>query len=730
MPNLNKYQFLLFVILSYCSGYSQNDTVKLLGPSKNHFTIRLQNGFNVMSSVLVVGSVKPNERVGHVNQLDFKYTHYLSKTLGVSLTSGFGAFPTIYEFKELNLGRIPYYADVEYTPYLSLNSDFIYQKKLSKKYFASAYLGYGLVKLTNHISYSDFTNNNERVYYAVNDITKSWKHFVKMGLGISKVLKNENRLSLTAGYQHSFDTLITGYYFVYPNKPNFSYGKLFNKGNFISLGLEYTFTGDKRRNQINEYINTSTSLKEGKRKFKRDLYEIKEQTTFFSAFIGSSWQLYQYNETGGIEYQLKSEKAVGGIAIEQNLRKNTYAEVGFAFQEYYSNSAYQFSFGMGKRIINKSTNYNFINLNAGVAGNFTDANIGTYSYTYRSFYSNDYTILPTDTVYQNISINKSSALFYIGASKDFRLAKKLYFSILYRYYQGTLKMGGYKSIYPETPFNEGKIKESFTRGSFHTLQFALKYNLGNLTEKQLERNIDPHQKGSLVLTFSGGMGYYHSKVQDNYWRSNSIYNSSQSNFIPSIGASYFLNNNQFTEARMSYQRMYFSEMIVDIASMQIGAGSKINLPKGLNLFSVHGGAQIILVTKAKGRNGSDSNPYYNEPDSATTYLNWQYDENSRIGTHHITFINGNDTLATYFMQYELVRKVKLMPYLGVSKEIHISNNWSTELSYFRSFGLGEFFNESNYSKVFNLQNRTPGDATETYKGGNSMVQFSLKYRLK
>jgi hypothetical protein len=713
--------------------------------SRNHVTFTLQNGFTRGKAFSEYGNFRPDPRTGYVYRGTLNYTVNLSDQIGFSIGTGIGAFPVNFEMYQLDLGRSSYFDDVEYRFFASFNGELNYRIPLNKTYILNGFAGINSFYFNYHeheIGYSSF-NQPHGIYKFDIIHEKGWRQNYNFGGGISKLLNNRDLLTFRVDYHHSVRNIYNGQYVIMPFSADESGGKFSNHGHHLNLGIAYTFSRTERDAKLQTFLSEGAK-KESKTLYKKEKRAIKEQTTYIGSTGGLTFPISRAIDNNNVIINATIPNLMPYFFMEHNLKKNFYAELGFGFQEYFDAlrfkgspiyggtnifHGYQISAGTGKRLIGKKSNYNYLNLTAGIVANFLDREKGLIGSSGGSIIS----ITGTDTIYyyrsEDYILRKFNPLLYIGASKDFRISGNFHLTFLYRYHQGLLNLYEKRVDYVSMFTSGQQQARVILNGSFHTFQIGTKFNLGNLTEKQITKNRKPYEKGSLILSAMPGFIFYQSKTSYHFkhedWERNGKFKERRSALLPVLGADYYLSNQFAIESRINFHNLHLFNMSIEMLQNSLGISRRISLPKGLYLLNIHAGINGNMVVGGSAPTKDEFyHDYYNNVDQ---HLFYNYDQSSMKGQNSSFTVSGNDTISYGTTTFGLTKRVFPQLYFGASKDFRISDKSTLSFSYFRNFGFAPFYVEQ---ERWVSQNGYFDNSVTTLSGMSSTILFSFKYRLK
>jgi hypothetical protein len=695
--------------------FAQDTIVSSTVYYRNHFTTSLQIGGNKTQSKQQVGTLKPTSIIGTIFQGDFKYTLNLIEKWGLAGGIGGGVFSYGYDIKELGFGRLPYFDELSYTPYFASKVEVIYRVPLSNKLKGNIFTGIGTMNFIEHTMGRSFTSNNVRIFRANESFSGDVIPIFIGGFGVAKQLANNQLLSFSLEYVHGFKNVFEGDFFV--TSPDFPYssGTVFNKGNRVNMSIGYSFTQKQKLEKNLVLLNSNNDL-DVKKEYFKEKRAIKQNSTLVSISGGPSFQVSKSQINNQPKESFTNVNYMVYGYIEQILKNNYFTEVGFGFQNYTHFNAFQTNIGFGKRFVNPKNGVNYINAHIGLVANLTDVQKNTFTYTFMNSDSTE------EYITTQTGIRKANALVYLGLSKDFRLSKGFYFSILYRYYQGIGQLYQYDfQINRTEPLSQATI----FNGTSQTLQFGFKFDLGDLNEKRIKKDLKSHEKGDVILTLDNTLNFLHHYS----FRNDSLqFKQSWLAYLPQMGVEYCLNSKTFIQARIGYQVYHTFEMRMDYAVLNLGLSRQLNFPNGLNLVKIEGGLSAYFVAYTKGYEGEIT--FFNSNDSTDVHRYYHYSSSSRSGKSETFYLHNSDTIAFANNSYTVNRRLIPGIYIGVSKDFRLSNQFTLSLSYRRQVGFHYFYTEELNSKNINSNYFIESNTyKEKINGNASQIVISLKYKL-
>jgi hypothetical protein len=375
---MKKYFSLALLLFTFLPLSAQTESENTF--TRSHFTFNLQNGITRGKAEMHSGLLRPDPRTGHIFHGNLNYTFNFSKKFGLTAGAGLGSFPIAFELYQLELGRSQYFDAAMYTSFASVRSEFNYRHKISPKYLLNGYSGIsGITTYSSQVGTGGFSSTQpEALYEMLFKYDKGWKPIIHLGTGVSRILSNQDLLTFRIDYNYSFKDMYNGTYRIMPNTPDDSKGRYYNTGNHLNLGIGYTFTREEKKEKINSYLKENLAG-DAKRKYRFEKRRIPENTTFIGFSGGITAPINKPDDPNKVLLTATLLNLMPYIYAEHNVKNSYFAEVGFAFQEYFSatkvkNSygtsgsnafnAFQLNLGGGKRLTGKNNNYNYLNLQA------------------------------------------------------------------------------------------------------------------------------------------------------------------------------------------------------------------------------------------------------------------------------------------------------------------------------------------------------------------------------
>lgn len=315
------------------------------------------------------------------------------------------------------------------------------------------------------------------------------KPYVLAGVNYQFTTKRQDQFGLQLFYQHGFQPSFEGNYESWING-NASSGFIRQTNSGVYLGLSYTFTRKKRQEQLQQLKNSGSSLREARRALKREKRFIDPRSSFVYAGIGSATSIGQVKTSGTPFRNGGFAQIQPRIAFEQGIRNGFFWEAeynSFMFSVisaikndgFYSGStAFMGHFlqgGLGYRVQNKKTLFQFFNIHAGVGLGVHFASKSGLSWGTTTISNGENQVLYelTDSSYVT---GRLMPIAYLAISKDIRLTEKLAISLQFKQQVGINAV--YRSDKTYTEPNQPTISGySVLNGTARSIQLGFKYRL-------------------------------------------------------------------------------------------------------------------------------------------------------------------------------------------------------------------------------------------------------------
>lgn len=311
--------------------------------------------------------------------------------------------------------------------------------------------------------------------------------FTTIGLRFSKGLKNQDELQFSLKGTLGFAPIIQG---TYSLNDDTSTGSFAVKSPQIQLGVAYHFTrqGFASAKKVSNSAEMTNRKDQQRARAEKRAYDPK--SWFIELAGGYFWMLTQEVGDADVFESTYLNRGQWQVSAEKGIGKNMYLEVAFHHESYAvyarkNDSKYStflsktgsngVSLGIGKRLIS-STNFNWLNLEAGLSIHRTTREKGTLS---ESVGTAQYT--PTnDTLWSYNSqtyLNRSTfSTVYLGANKEFQLTKRFYLTLAYQF-----NLGFSNFLYSSIQYTEQNQPEINTqlqvKGTAHSARIGMKLRI-------------------------------------------------------------------------------------------------------------------------------------------------------------------------------------------------------------------------------------------------------------
>lgn len=487
----------LFLVSSLTIGQKQQKPDNKYVYLKNHFTLSYTNGLSRTKFILDLGSPPPASNLGILHELNFNYTFNLKRNFQVALKAGMGLYPFVYSKgnNSETADFIPLTKQVQNSNYLSFTPTINYTYWLKKKWLLTGGVGVGIRSHANESSYNIGQFNSDWWSFLYEYGTRP-KLFGQLELGANLLLKNQNFLGLSLGYNIGFSKAYIGDFEHFVNN-QFSKGRIENTGNYPYLTLSYTFTRAKKWRTIEERFKTEdSSFEEARLAFKNERRFIHPKSIFIGPAGGGTYLL---NRVKNDPYFKSSYHMswLAGLSTEIGLGSNRYVEFGLSTGGYsngfrilgdgfntHSSSDFllvtSLNGGYGVRLISKK-GFNYFDLAGGVqigAHFIENSDLMIYNLmntsVYQSFTDPGISIDVTKIARVN---NNFFPLLYAKVSRNTRITNFLYFTTSVQYNLGFYPISSIENSYSVSSGNDqtpGNVTVNLTGTGFQFL-FGLKY---------------------------------------------------------------------------------------------------------------------------------------------------------------------------------------------------------------------------------------------------------------
>lgn len=494
MNQFKSFVFSLIIIqITNFTYFSQEDIV-----SFNQFELNTYAGGSLVKFKYDGGNHRLENQVAPLYGLRLQYNRKINRKFQINAALGLGAHAFTYALPETPSNDYTdrehffnsfqeLYVGARYTFPLKNNFSFGLNLGSGVTYYSGDFVGIS----GGYESYGNYPPiETVRIDYLLNFQIVP---YAEIGPQISRTFKNKNELSLKLSYVQNFRTIYKGHYQLFNHS---SYGTFQNSGSNFRLSLGYTFTGDRRAQKIAEMNEELSDYKTAKIEYKKQKRYIHPESMYVSLTGGIGYVKSYADDPNGFISDSYGESLSTRLIIEKGIKKNFFVEAGYQLLEYNGSMQFrnpsgtssrndyfthQLNIGAGYRVIGKRKNYHFFNLHTGLSiglipekkgatieGGNASMSMGTNLYNYTLSYSYQTEIL-------------SSILFapYIGISKDFRLTKNMFISLVYRYQHGLNKLSKRSIIYQNSEeYTTPQSATNYMNGTEHTIQVGLKFKIG------------------------------------------------------------------------------------------------------------------------------------------------------------------------------------------------------------------------------------------------------------
>jgi len=504
-----------YIILAYVFGSSLIYAQVERNPyilTKNSFSIELATGFNRTKFENVAGNSEINSPLGVLHRLNIDYTFRVTDNLGLSVGGGIGFFPFVYSIEGQNgfFGTDVWrYKDlVNYNPFSMLRSALKYQRWIAPKFMMKGSIGAGFYKMTPfHIS--ALSESPAGADYSLEvEYGGEFTPNLSFSLGIDRLLKNDDLVGLSLTYDYLSGPIHTGFYKL---ENGSTYGNVYNTGNNLSIGLNYTFTRARKMLATEKSVlDENVSFKDGKKKFRKEKRFIDPKSIFIGAGGGFSGAKNIVDKN--FPY-LKSASIVDWVFnanIEVGHKGDRFWQFGFSTSQYYTAQnlnipsypmfggasggslfkVSQVSGGYGLRLIGKN-NINYLNVSTGAAVHFVHIKKEFVGEVFSGLSSAKNEFGDTVFVLENKGeiVSRVFPTLYLNIGRDFQLSRSVYFTFDYRFNIGFVSTYKEEVVYRGLPdISNQETGEVKINGTSYAFQIGLKYKFVPKRNKDILKN--------------------------------------------------------------------------------------------------------------------------------------------------------------------------------------------------------------------------------------------------
>ncbi|MEN9698900.1 MAG: hypothetical protein RLZZ301_98 [Bacteroidota bacterium] len=465
--------------------------------AQHYFTYGLSLGLNRNQTEIVTGDQQFQELVLPTPGFNFQYTQMLTPKVPFNASAGFGILgvKTVAAAHDAFMGDedSPLFWTTMTVPYLRLELGSGYEVFRNNRSSYRVLGGIGIRKMSNG-HYGMTSAEPVGILYKVDfESTKKSVPYLSLGAQWTYQLKNNNFLSAKLSYDYSFGNVYSGTYELYNQT---STGTFSNQGRFLALQLGYTINGQKRTERLAHLQQEQQLDRKAAKKLYRKERRYIDPHSMFIRFSGGAY-LSRTTILSDPDKVMKSASCEGfmpQIAFEKGLGHNFYLEAS-AFSglvwltEKYVAMPFSSSSGSNARNLQLAVgglyrwtlpnNYTILNFHAGLSsGVYLDAlnSMGSMSNgTHTGMINNVPFSFTTQSSFYVTS--RYFGALYLGASKDFRLANRVYLNLSYRHYFGINKVIVSNLTYTDNLTNKTSQVQSAVRGDGGEILIGLKVKL-------------------------------------------------------------------------------------------------------------------------------------------------------------------------------------------------------------------------------------------------------------
>lgn len=464
--------------------------------SKNYFTYGLTVGANRPQTAILSGDQKFPEQILPSTGFNFQYTRMVHPKVPLNFTAGFGLMgvklsaPANGAFMGDQLSPFSWGTFTLTNLRLEVGSGYELLQKNRSTY--SVLGGIGIRKMSNG-SYGSMSSEPQGELYRVEfETSKPSVPFVSLGAQWAYQLKSANLLSVKLSYDHSFNNIYDGTYMLYNQTSNGTYN---NQGRFLNLQIGYTLNGQNKTNRL-ALLQQEQQLdrKAAKKLYRKEKRYIDPKSTFLRTSGGI--YLSRTRITDDPNHVMKSgsiESFMPQIAYEKGFGNNLYLEASLftgrvwntekynamPFSSMGSSMSSSLQLGLGAMYrCTLPSNYTILNFHAGFSSGLFFDKIGN-SWTSSGESGGEINNIPFQ-FYTQVSgtvVSKYVGAFYLGASKDFRLANRVYFNLGYRHYFGFNTIINTTIQYTDLLTQQSSVIQARVKGGGSDIVFGLKFKL-------------------------------------------------------------------------------------------------------------------------------------------------------------------------------------------------------------------------------------------------------------
>jgi hypothetical protein len=464
--------------------------------SKHLFTYGLTLGANRPQTEILFGDQKFAEQILPSTGFNFQYTRMVHPKVPLNFTAGFGLMgvklsaPANGAF--MGEGMSPFSWGTFTLTNLRLEVGSGYELFQKNRSTYSVLGGIGIRKMSNG-SYGSMSSEAQGELYRVEfETSKPSVPFVSLGAQWSYQLKSANLLSVKLSYDHSLKNIYDGTYMLYNQSSNGTYN---NQGHFLNLQIGYTLNGQNKVERL-ALLQQEQQLD---RKAAKKLYrKEKRYIDPHSMFLRTSGGVYlsRTRITADPNNVMKSGSVpdfMPQLAFEKGIGNNIYLEASLSsgrvwFTEKYTvmpfssmatSTSNHLQLGLGAMYRwTLPSNYTILNFHAGLSTGLLFDKVGN-AWSSSSQWGGEMNSTPFEfsTQVSSTVVSKYMGAVYLGASKDFRLANRVYFNLGYRRYFGFNTIINSNIQYTDLFTQQSSAVQAKVKGDGSEIVFGLKFKL-------------------------------------------------------------------------------------------------------------------------------------------------------------------------------------------------------------------------------------------------------------
>lgn len=413
------------------SGTNQVKVSNATGPEKMRNAVAFHHGLNVRYRYNFSDKFSSRFRIGlHVQNTPIKLEP--SKNLILSSYTISGRHNSIYNF------------------FRRLDFSFAYTLKQQKHSSINILGGAGLNAFGSYIFQSGLKFPESPSYFYF-EISKRAKPFLQVGIENEFTLKNRDFLTLKLNYQHGFTSFLDGEFEFVNSDFQLSQGKFHNYLRGFNLGVEYTFSQQKKQQKIYELEEgNQISRSEAKKINRKERRYIDPKSMFLKVEfgVGSGINRSMNKNSPYMSTGFNFPAVFPSISFEKGIKNGLFHEYNYFFMKQRSISkienklgawgyspfyAHYLSAGLGYRV-KLPSNFKLFNIHAGlgIGTQFSKKDTLGTSYFEQILYEGSTETITFSSTEEIKRIGHFMPILYLGISKDFRLSNQVAISMSFK----------------------------------------------------------------------------------------------------------------------------------------------------------------------------------------------------------------------------------------------------------------------------------------------------------